>query len=260
MCEWLSTTQMLYETITNSEEIAKSRVGDELYNTIFKNYTFKQWGKYPNELNPDVLARIPIRTNFDDRYFTDKYQVLPKYGYTEFFKTMLHHANITVRLNTDFFAIKESIPSTTTVIYTGPIDRYFADQGLEPLEYRSLNIVFESHKNTNFYQTHTQVNYPGLNEPFTRITEYKHCLHQSSPHTTISKEYSTDQGEPYYPVLSDRNVKLFEKYQQLADVEMTRRNIHFLGRLANYKYFNMDQAIKNAIDYFHTRLVGESST
>ena len=254
MDTWLQHNQVRYETITNGEEMAKSRVGEKLYDAIFKDYTFKQWNKYPGELKPEVLKRIPIRNNFDDRYFTDTYQVLPKRGYTAWFKQLLDHPNITARLGVDYFQIKEHIPSNAIVIYTGPIDRYFADQGLESLEYRSLHIVFERYTNMNFYQTHTQVNYPGLKETFTRITEYKHCLNQQSSHTTITKEYSTDVGEPYYPVINERNIQLFEKYQRLADIEMVKRNIHFIGRLANYKYFNMDEAIKNALDYFNTVL------
>ena len=257
MDTWLQNNQVQYENITNSEEMAKSRVGEKLYDAIFKDYTFKQWNRYPDELNPEVLKRIPVRNNFDDRYFSDKYQVLPKLGYTEWFKKILANENISIRLDTDYFQIKESIPKETILIYTGPIDRYFADQGLESLEYRSLNIVFERYKNMNYYQTHTQVNYPSRNESFTRITEYKHCLNQQSPHTTITKEYSTDIGEPYYPVLSERNMQLFEKYKHLAEIEATKRNIHFIGRLANYKYFNMDEAIKNALVYFHTILAVE---
>lgn len=250
MSTWLQENQVKFPTITNSEEMAKSRVGERLYDAIFKTYTFKQWNKYPEELNPEVLQRIPIRNNFDDRYFSDKYQVMPKKGYTEWFKTLLDQDNITVQLGVDFFQIKEHIPNDTIIIYTGPIDRYFADQGLESLEYRSLRIVFERYKHMNYYQPCTQVNYPDAKESFTRITEYKHCLNQQSPHTTITKEYSTDKGEPYYPVLNERNRKLFEEYQRLAEKEMTTRNIHFLGRLANYKYFNMDEAIKNALEYF----------
>ncbi len=250
MNDWLSKNQIKYDNIKNSEEMSKSLVGNILYEKIFKYYTYKQWNKYPEELKPEVLARIPIRNNFDDRYFTDKYQVLPKNGYTSFFKKLLDNNNITIKLNTDFFSIKDIIPKNKIVIYTGPIDSYFSNLGYDKLEYRSLNIMFEKH-NMNYYQTHTQVNYPSLTEKFTRITEYKHCLNQQSNTTVISKEYSCDDGEPYYPVLNDKNLELFNKYKILADEESKKSNIHFIGRLANYKYFNMDQAIKNSLNYFN---------
>ena len=250
MNDWLKANQIQYSTITNSEEMAKSRVGPQLYDAIFKDYTFKQWGVYPNELKPEVLARIPVRNNFDERYFTDKYQALPKQGYTHFFERLLDHPNITIRLNTDFFSVRHEIPTNCILIYTGPIDRYFADQGYDALEYRSIEFSFERYMNTPYFQQGAVVNYPGVEKPFTRIVEYKHFLHQQSPHTVIAKEVTTSIGEPYYPVLNDRNMKLFEHYKKLAEKERETKNIHFVGRLANYKYFNMDEAIKNALDYF----------
>lgn len=254
MNSWLSKNQIKYENISNGKEMSLSLVGEILYEKIFKNYTFKQWNKYPEHLKPEVLSRIPLRRNFDNRYFSDKYQALPSKGYTHFFNKLLHNDNITVNLSTDFFDIKNDIPKNKIIIYTGPIDTYFQHIGYEKLEYRSINFVFEKHMNVNYYQTHGQVNYPSLNEKFTRITEYKHCLNQKSPHTIISKEYSCDAGEPYYPVLNDTNLELYEKYKVLAKEE-EKNNIHFIGRLANYKYFNMDQAIKNALDYFNDILM-----
>jgi UDP-galactopyranose mutase len=251
MNEWLKKNQIKYEKITNGEEMAKSRVGEVLYEKIFKNYTFKQWNKYPSELKPEVLARIPIRNNQDTRYFNDKYQVLPKEGYTKFFENILEHPLISVKLNIDYFEFKKNnnLDKFKAIIYTGPIDSYFESNGYEKLQYRSLKFVFEKHFNMNYYQPGGQVNYPGLDEEFTRITEYKHCLNQKSKHTIISKEYGCDDGEPYYPVLNDRNLNLYKKYQILAE-KLKKDNIHFIGRLANYKYFNMDQAIRNALDYF----------
>jgi len=248
MEEWLKHNQMQFDDITNGEEMTLSRVGKTMYEKIFRDYTFKQWAKYPHQLKPEVLARIPLRKNFDARYFTDKYQVLPTGGYTKFFERLLDHPNITVHLEVDFFTL--TIPTNKLVIYTGPIDTYFADVGYECLEYRSLDFVFEIHENTPFYQTHTQVNYPSFEKEFTRITEYKHPYHQQSPHTIICKEFSCSEGEPYYPVLNERNLELFEKYRTMSLEETQKNNIHFLGRLANYKYFNMDQAIKNSLDYF----------
>ena len=252
---WLNEEQIKYDVIENSEQVAKSRVGEKLYNKIFKDYTFKQWNKYPKELKPEVLARIPIRNNFDDRYFTDKYQALPQNGYTQFFMKLIKNENITVELNIDFFKIKNSIQRDKIIIYTGPIDSYFVNSGYEKLEYRSIKFIKEDYINMNFYQSNSVVNYPSNDVEFTRIVEYKHFLNQQSPNTTIVKEYSTDIGEPYYPVLNEKNQSLYEKYKDLADIEMEKNNIHFIGRLANYKYFNMDQAIKNALDYFNKKFM-----
>jgi len=247
MDEWLLRNQVKYHhPLANGEEMAKSRVGVELYEMLFKNYTYKQWNKYPDELNPEVLGRIPVRNNHDDRYFTDKYQALPTQGYTEFVKNILHNPNIQLKLNTEYS--KDDLLEADITIFTGPIDAYFKDKVGESLEYRSIRFVKENFKNMNYYQANSVVNYPLLDVSFTRIVEYKHFLNQKSPHTTIVKEYPTDEGEPYYPVLNERNMLLYEKYRKLAEDES---NVHFIGRLANYKYFNMDQAIKNAIDYFN---------
>ncbi len=250
MNNWLSKNQKKYENITNGEEMAKSRVGEVLYEKIFKHYTFKQWKKYPEELAPEVLSRIPVRNSFDDRYFSDKYQVLPEKGYTAFFQTILdkHKDNIDVKLNCDFFDIKDQIRKEQIVIYTGPIDTYFADKGLPKLEYRSIDFHIERKMNTDFYQPYSVVNYPSPNTPYTRCIEYKHFLNQKSDHTIFVKETSTDTGEPYYPVLNDKNKELYSKYQKMIEEE--EENIHFIGRLASYKYFNMDQAIKNSLDYY----------
>jgi UDP-galactopyranose mutase len=254
---WLEKTQVPCENITNGEEMAKSRVGEMLYEKVFKDYTFKQWNKYPSELKPEVLARIPIRDNFDDRYFSDKYQALPEKGYTRFFEKLLNHPNITVKLNSDFNEILGDQKSLNNKIkiYTGPIDAYFRnfqneDGKFPELEYRSINFVQEIFKDTPYFQPNSVVNYPGKDVDFTRIVEFKHFLNQQSPHTIIVKEYTTDSGEPYYPVLNDKNLELYEKYKVLAEIESQKHNIHFIGRLANYKYFNMDQAIKNALDYY----------
>jgi len=255
MDKWLLENQEQYitEKIENSEQMAKSRVGSLLYDKIFKHYTYKQWAKYPEELDASVLARIPIRNDFDNRYFSDRYQALPNDGYTKLIENILNYENITVKLGTDFHQFtEEEKKQYETIIYTGPIDAYFENLGLEKLEYRSINFVSETHKNTPFYQPNSVVNYPESVVPYTRIVEYKHFLNQASEHTIIVKEYTTDVGEPYYPIPNKRNMDLYEKYK-----EMTRdqTNVHFIGRLANYKYFNMDAAIRNALDYFETTLI-----
>jgi UDP-galactopyranose mutase len=252
MDKWLDTVQIKYDTIKNGEEMAKSRVGIELYEKIFKDYTFKQWNKYPNELNASVLARIPIRNNHDGRYFSDKYQALPKYGYTKFIENILSHPNITIKLNTDFFNIKNTIQNDTIIIYTGPIDRYFQSIGLPKLEYRSIDFVEEVYMNYGYYQTNSVVNYPSKDQKFTRIVEYKHFLNQQSPHTIIVKEFTNDNGEPFYPVPNEQNISLYNSYAELAKLE-ENKNIFFVGRLANYKYFNMDEAINNALDFFNEK-------
>jgi UDP-galactopyranose mutase len=246
MNKWLESVQVKYESITNSEEMAKSRVGEELYKKIFRSYTFKQWNKYPSELDSSVLARIPVRKNHDERYFDDKYQALPKYGYTKFIENILEHPNITIRTDADYFKLKDKI-HFKTLVFTGPIDKYFEKSGFEKLEYRSIEFIEERYQNMNFYQTNSVVNYPEPNIPYTRIVEYKHFLNQKSPHTTIVKEITKDSGEPFYPVPNKKNQALYEQYKELADLE---KNVYFIGRLANYKYFNMDQAIKNSLEFY----------
>jgi UDP-galactopyranose mutase len=246
--EWLKKNQIKYENITNSEEMAKSRIGNILYDKLIKEYTYKQWNVYPNELDKSVLARIPIRPDFDTRYFSDKYQVLPKYSYTKFFENMLDNKNIRVILNTDYFEhIKEN--KYDFIIFTGQIDAYFNNFNLEKLEYRSIDFQTEIIKNTNFYQPNSVVNYPEPNVPYTRIVEYKHFLNQQSKHTLIVKETTNDYGEPYYPVPNKKNIDLYEKYKELANLE-EKKNVFFVGRLANYKYFNMDEAILNSLEFF----------
>jgi UDP-galactopyranose mutase len=233
----------------NGEQAALNRVGQRLYEKIFYHYTKKQWDKYPIELDGSVLERIPVRTNFDDRYFTDKYQALPKRGYTKFFETLLESSNITVQLNCkdDLFFTK--LNDYELVFYTGPIDHYFHNSGYPKLEYRSINFESETidTPDGSTFQSNSVVNYPGHDVSFTRIVEYKHFLNQVSDKSTIVREYSTDEGEPYYPVPNQANRDLYESYKALAD---KIDNVHFVGRLANYKYFNMDQAILNALDIF----------
>jgi UDP-galactopyranose mutase len=248
MNEWLSNNQIKYDNIDNSEKMGKSRVGEDLYNKLFKDYTYKQWHKNADELDPSILARIPVRNNFDNRYFSDKYQALPKYGYTNFIRKLLNNENIEIKINLDYLDfIKTNEEVFNTIIFTGPIDTFYNDDKLEKLEYRSINFEIEKIKNVNYYQPNSVVNYPSLEVPFTRIVEYKHFLHQKSNDTIIVRETTTNIGEPYYPVLNDKNIALFKKYKEKSENDP---NIHFLGRLANYKYFNMDEAILNSLNYF----------
>lgn len=245
MNTWLKNNTVKYEKINNSEEVAKSRIGEDLYNKLVKDYTFKQWNKYPKELDKSVLERIPIRNNFDTRYFNDKYQALPKNGYTYFFEQLIKNPLITIKLNTNFSDINRD--EFEKIFYTGPIDQYFGEI-YGKLEYRSIDFKEEIH-DMNYYQPNSVVNYPEKKYEFTRIVEYKHFLNQKSDKTIIHYETTNDSGEPFYPVPNEKNLKLYEKYK---DLSLKEKDIYFLGRLASYKYFNMDQAIKNSLDFFNT--------
>lgn len=244
---WLDKEQEKYPNgPQNSEEMAMSRVGKRLYELIFHPYTIKQWDKEPRDLGPEVTARIPVRNNYDGRYFADPHQALPSKGYTAIFEKMLDNPLISVHLNTDFFEVRPTL-QCGKLYYTGPVDRYFADSGLKKLEYRSLDFERRVVKNVEHYQPKGVVNHPAASDNFTRIVEYKHFLNQTSKDTILFLEHSKDYGEPYYPVPNPENKELFEKYKVMADKEV---GVSFVGRLANYKYFNMDQTIENALTLF----------
>jgi UDP-galactopyranose mutase len=248
MKQWLDENRTPIDTPKNGREAALNKVGEVLYEKMFRHYTKKQWDKYPEELDASVLDRIPVRSNYDDRYFSDKYQALPVGGYTKLFEAILDHPNIEVVLNTDFFDVKDEITGYEKLFYTGPVDRYFEFKHSlqDKLEYRSINFVSET-VDAEYFQENSVVNYPGNEVGFTRIIEYKHFGNQKSDKTTIVKEYTTDEGDPYYPVPNPRNQKIYEKYKAEADALL---DVYFVGRLANYKYFNMDQAFKNALELF----------
>lgn len=247
MRDFLATQTVSFRKVTNSKESAHARVGPLLYEKLFKHYTRKQWDHDPSELDASVLERIPVRYTFDDCYFTDTYQALPSSGYTKLFEKMLSHPNITVMTNIDYFSVKNKIKRFDKLFFTGPIDQFFSYKFGKKLQYRSLNITFESFRK-EYFQSHAVINYPNKHA-FTRIVEYKHLTGQKHPYTTISKEYPTWQGEPYYPVPSPENRALYDVYRGEAEKE-EQHGIYFVGRLANYKYFNMDQAFKNALDLF----------
>lgn len=250
MKQWLEANRIPFETPANGEEAVLNRVGPVLYDKMFKHYTKKQWDKYPAELHASVLERIPVRSSYDDRYFSDTYQALPKGGYTKVFENMLSHPNITVLLNTDYFDVKDHYDGYEKLFYTGPIDRFFEfeEELTEKLEYRSINFVTEQ-IDAEYFQENSVVNYPGREVDFTRIVEYKHFGNQKSAKTSIVKEFTVDEGDPYYPVPNEKNQLIYEKYKARAD-QLT--DVYFVGRLANYKYFNMDQAFKNALDLYRT--------
>lgn len=249
MIDWLENNRLPIAEPKNGKEAVLDKVGPILYEKMFRHYTKKQWDKYPEELNASVLNRIPVRTNKDDRYFSDKYQALPKEGYTKIFEKMLNHPNIKIKLNTDYFDVMDELEGYSKLFYTGPIDRFFEFKHSlkDKLEYRSINFVAET-VDSEYYQSNSVVNYPGMEVDFTRIVEYKHFGNQKSQKTTIVKEYTTDEGEPYYPVLNAKNLAIYKKYQEEA---AQIKDVYFVGRLANYKYFNMDEAFKNALDLYH---------
>ena len=231
------------DRIQTSEDAVVSKVGRQLYEKFFKGYTRKQWNLDPSELDASVTSRIPTRNNKDNRYFTDTYQAIPSYGYTCMFQNMLNNPNIKILLNTDFKEIQDSIPYKK-MIYTGPVD-YFYNYRFGKLPYRSIEFKFETKDQEYFQQTGT-VNYPN-EHAYTRITEFKYLTGQKHSKTAIVYEYPKDEGDPYYPVPRPENALLYKKYHSLA---MQEENVYFAGRLATYKYYNMDQVVAQALTLY----------
>jgi UDP-galactopyranose mutase len=229
--------------VRTSEDVVVNRVGRELYEKFFRNYTRKQWGMDPSELDKSVTSRVPVRTNRDDRYFSDTYQAMPLRGYTHMFEKMLDHPNIKIMLNTDYHEILDVIPFKE-MIYTGPVDEYF-DFKWGKLPYRSLEFKHET-LDTAVHQPAPVVNYPN-EHPYTRITEFKYLTGQQHPKTSIVYEYPQAEGDPYYPVPKPENAELYAKYKKLAD---ETPGVHFVGRLATYRYYNMDQVVAQALTLF----------
>jgi UDP-galactopyranose mutase len=241
---WLEKNRKKIIEPKNSEESALNRVGAVLYEKLFKGYTIKQWDMRPDELDPSVMNRIPVRTNFDDRYFGDKFQGMPKKGYTEMFKKMLNNPNITVKLNTSFERYRNKLQLFGKVFFTGRIDDFFEKKNKKVLPYRSLRFKFKT-LDVKYFQERAQINYPNFKK-FTRIVEPKHATGQQHHKTTIIKEYPTWFGDPYYPVPNPKNQLIFLKYKREA--EKLGKKYCFVGRLAEYKYLNMDEAFKNALE------------
>jgi UDP-galactopyranose mutase len=230
----------------DAEEMILSKLGEELYEKFFKNYTIKQWNIHPKELSASVTGRIPTRTNRDDRYFGDKYQVMPRHGYNNLFKNMLQNKNISILLNTNYKDIISAI-KFKKIIYTGPIDEYF-DYLYGKLPYRSLQFEHSTFDN-EWYQDTGTINYPN-DYDFTRITEWKYLTKQKHNKTSILIEYPCDAGtdmEKFYPIPRYQNEELFKKYKREAK---KLESVIFCGRLADYKYYNMDQAVARALMIF----------
>ena len=227
--------------IRTSEDVVVSKVGRDLYEKLFRNYTRKQWGKDPSELDALVTARIPVRTNRDDRYFTDRYQAMPKNGYTRMFQNMLDHKNITIELGCDYRDIRKTLKTNTEIIYSGPVDEYFEFRFGE-LPYRSLRFQHQT-VGTEFLQPVAVINYPN-DHAYTRVTEFKYLTGQSHRQTSVVYEYPSAKGDPYYPVPTPENAALYKRYAELA---AANKRVHFVGRLATYRYYNMDQVVAQAL-------------
>lgn len=229
------------DKVKSAADVVISKIGKDLYEKFFRGYTRKQWGIEPSELDKTVTARVPTRTTEDDRYFNDSFQCMPLNGYTKLFENMLNHPNITLSLNTTFEAIKEDV-SYAHLIYTGPIDEYF-NCCYGKLPYRSLKFIHKT-VDTAIYQPVAVVNYPSEFVKYTRITEYKHLTGQSHPKTSLTWEYPSDTGDPFYPVPKTENHELYKKYETLAN---SNPNIIFIGRLGSYRYYNMDQVVGQSL-------------
>jgi UDP-galactopyranose mutase len=243
MEDFLATRREPVEHIRTSEDVVVSTVGRELYEKFFRGYTQKQWGLDPSQLSKAVTARIPTRTNRDDRYFTDTFQLMPRDGYTAMFRNMLDHPNIQVELDTPWKAVTER-GFARRIVFTGPIDEYF-DHRFGRLPYRSLHFVHET-RDVEWAQPVAVINYPQT-ERFTRVTEYKHLTGQVHPKTSLTYEYPSDVGDPYYPIPRPENQALYRLYRLAAEKE---RDTWFVGRLGSYQYLNMDQVVGQALATF----------
>jgi UDP-galactopyranose mutase len=241
--DFLASRAEKIDTLRTSEDVVVSKVGRDLYNKFFRGYTRKQWGLDPSQLDASVTARVPTRTNRDDRYFNDTYQAMPLHGYTRMFESMLRHPNIKVMLNTDYREIMRFVP-WKHMVYTGPVDSFF-DYRHGRLPYRSLDFEHVTLQKAQAQPVGT-VNYPN-DYGFTRISEFKHITGQQHAATSLVYEYPRADGDPYYPVPRPENTELYRKYEteteQFSDVT-------FIGRLATYKYYNMDQVVAQALATF----------
>jgi UDP-galactopyranose mutase len=241
---YLATRAEPVENVRTSEDVVISKVGRELYETFFRGYTRKQWGLDPSQLDKSVTARVPTRTNIDDRYFTDSFQAMPAFGYTRMFQNMLAHDNIDIEVGVDWDDIRGEVVYDH-LIFTGPIDEYF-DHRYGKLPYRSLEFRHET-IDREWFQPVGTVNYPSESVPYTRISEYKHFTGQTCPKTTVTYEFPRASGDPYYPVPRAENQALYKRYEALA---LAERDVTFVGRLATYRYYNMDQVVGQALATF----------
>jgi UDP-galactopyranose mutase len=230
--------------LKNSEDSVVAKVGRDLYERLFRGYTRKQWSLDPSELHAQVTARLPVRFNDDDRYFGDSFQQMPAAGFTAMFERMLDHPNIELRLGTEYVDIRDEIDPAHTV-WTGPIDEFFGYR-LGKLPYRSLQFERETRATPGgrLVQPVAVINYPNERIPYTRVTEFRHLTGQVSDFSTLTYEYPTAEGDPYYPIPRPENRDMYHRYEALAD---ERPDVLFVGRLARYQYLNMDQVVAQAL-------------
>jgi UDP-galactopyranose mutase len=231
----------------NSEEFVLSRVGPELYEAFYRNYTLKQWGIHPRHLEPHVCGRIPVRLNRDARYVDHRFQVMPQGGFTALFARMLRHRKIRVLLDCPFREVRDLVRPRRATVYTGPVDEYFG-HSLGRLPYRSLRFDFVAYAQ-EYRQPCVQINYPN-DFAFTRSVEFKHVTGQKHAQTVVSYETPAATGEPYYPVPTADSALIARRYRELAEAETRRRRVYFCGRLAQYRYFNTDEVIQEALRCF----------
>lgn len=241
---WMAARAEQVPEIRTSEDVVVGKVGRELYELFFRGYTRKQWALDPSELDKSVTARVPTRTNRDDRYFTDKFQYMPRDGYTAMFRRILDHPNITVRTGMDWSEARRRF-SFRRLIWTGPVDEFYGFR-FGKLPYRSLKFRHETLDKEWALPTGT-VNHPAEATPFTRVSEYKHMTGQVHPKTSVTYEFPSAEGDPYYPIPRPENQVLYKRYEALADQE---QDTWFVGRLATYRYYNMDQVVGQALSTF----------
>jgi len=239
------------EVVKTSADVVISAVGRELYEKFFRGYTRKQWGMDPSELDKAVTARVPTRTNTDDRYFGDSFQAMPAQGYTAMFERMLDHPNIDLLLGVDYAEAQAAYPHDH-LVFTGPIDEYFGYR-FGKLPYRSLHFRHET-LDQEWFQPVAVVNYPSEDVPYTRITEYKHLTGQDAPKTSLTYEFPAAEGDPYYPIPREENQALFKRYEALA---IAQGDVTFVGRLATYRYYNMDQVVGQALATYRRMAAAE---
>lgn len=235
------------DAVRTSEDVVVSRVGRDLYNKFFRGYTRKQWGLDPSELDAGVAARVPVRSSRDDRYFTDTFQAMPLHGYARLFENLLAHPGIQVMLNTDYRDVVHCVP-WRHMVYTGPIDAFF-DHSFGALPYRSLRFEHLTRPlpaGREHLQPCGTINHPN-DQRYTRVTEFKHLTGQLHPATALVYEYPQAQGDPYYPVPRPENTALYRRYEAEA---AQLKDVTFIGRLASYKYYNMDQVVAQALSQF----------
>jgi UDP-galactopyranose mutase len=241
MAAYLESVREKRQRIETSEDVVLNSVGRDLCDKFFRNYTLKQWGLELSQLSPAVAGRVPVRTNDDDRYFTDSFQCMPKDGFTAMFIRMLEHPLIHLELGQSFQQVRTRVDADLT-FYSGPVDEYF-DFCYGKLPYRSLRFEHQHYAEIGQYQPVAVVNYPNDFE-YTRVTEFKHMTGQEHAGTSVVREFPQDGEDPYYPVPTARNQELYQRYKTLL---ATESNVHFVGRLAEYRYYNMDQVVAAAL-------------